>query len=216
MDAYLQYLSRLNGNKPQASMFEPAAPTAPFDASDRNPPGRSVADWIASLAGVDPQNPAQLASSPQTRGLAGSSHGGNPMQPWTDAPVRGAPDNSVASSNDNRNWYTPLGGLLWDGNRSRAPAIDASVPASPIVSTDNPDYSGGLLGRFAALAGFDPQNPNQFAPPPLDDGLRDFYRNDPTQPREDTDLQTLDARLSGSGDIKDAVALYKARKSSRR
>jgi hypothetical protein len=49
MDAYLQYLSRLNGNKPQASMFEPAAPTAPFDASDRNPPGRSVADWIASL-----------------------------------------------------------------------------------------------------------------------------------------------------------------------
>ena len=52
--------------------------------------------------------------------------------------------------------------------------------------------------------------------PPLDDGLRDLYRNDPIQPREDTNLQTLDARLSGSGDIRDAVALYKARKSSRR
>jgi phage terminase large subunit len=34
--------------------------------------------------------------------------------------------------------------------------------------------------------------------------------------REHTDLRTLNARLSNSGDIKDAVALYHARKSSRR
>jgi hypothetical protein len=204
MDACLQYLTRLNGNKPQASMFDPAAPTAPLDTSDRNSPGGSVADWIASLAGVDPQNPAQLASSPQTRGLAGSSFGGNPVQPQTGEPIGVAPDNSAASNNDNRNWYTPLGGLLWDGNRSRAPAIDAGVPASPIVPTDNPNYSGGLLGRFAALAGFDPQKPNQPAPPPPDDE------------QEQAELRALDARLSSSGNIRDAVALYNARKSSRR
>jgi hypothetical protein len=32
------------------------------------------------------------------------------------------------------------------------------------------------------LAGIDPQNPTQPAPPPLDDQLRGFYRDDPLQP----------------------------------
>jgi hypothetical protein len=54
------------------------------------------------------------------------------------------------------------------------------------------------------VAGIDPQNPNQFAPPPLDDE------------QQQADLRALDARLSSSGDIRDAVALYNARKSSRR
>ena len=103
-----------------------------------------------------------------------------------------------------------------NGNNSPASVSDIGAPAGPIVPSDHPYSPGNLADWIAALAGVDRQNPNQFAPPPLDDGLRDFYRNDPTQPREDSDLQTLDARLSGSGDIKDAVALYKARKSSRR
>ena len=37
-----------------------------------------------------------------------------------------------------------------------------------------------------------------------------------TAEREQADLRTLNARLSSSGDIKDAVALYHARKSNRR
>jgi len=78
------------------------------------------------------------------------------------------------------------------------------VRASPIVSTDNANFSGGLLGRFAALAGIDPQSPNQPAPPPLDDE------------REQADMRAPDARLSSSGNIRDAVALYNARKSNRR
>ena len=45
-------------------MFDPAAPTAPFDAADRNSPDPRVADWIASLAGVDPQNPNRFAPPP--------------------------------------------------------------------------------------------------------------------------------------------------------
>jgi hypothetical protein len=203
-DAYLLYLARLNANKPQISMSDPAPPTAPFDATNRNPPRLSAADWIASLAGVDLQNPTQFARSPRTRGLAGSSYSSNPVQPWLDAPIGGAPDNSAASGNDNRHWYVPLGGLLWDGNKSPAPpAADAGVPASPIVSTDDPNYSGGLLGRYLALAGLDSQNSNQPAPPPLDDE------------QDQANLQEFDARLSSTGDIRDAVALYMARKASR-
>jgi hypothetical protein len=32
------------------------------------------------------------------------------------------------------------------------------------------------------MAGVDPQNPNQPAPPPQGDELRAFYRDDPVQP----------------------------------
>jgi hypothetical protein len=39
----------------------------------------------------------------------------------------------------------------------------------------------GLLGRLAALMGVAPQNPDQLAPPPPDDKLRPFYRDNPAQ-----------------------------------
>jgi hypothetical protein len=39
----------------------------------------------------------------------------------------------------------------------------------------------GLLGRLAALMGVGPQNPDQLAPPPQDDELRAFYRDNPAQ-----------------------------------
>jgi hypothetical protein len=147
-EAYRLYLSRLNADKPQASMSDPAAP---FDASDPNRPGLGAADWIASLAGVDPRNPTQPALSPQTRGLAGSPYGGNPTQSWSDAP----------------------------------------------------DYSGGLLNSID-LASLGPQNPDQPVPPPTDDE------------QDQAKLRELDEKLSSTGDIRDAVALYNARKSSRR
>jgi hypothetical protein len=194
-EAYLLYLARLNRNKPQASMSDSAASTASFDASNPNRPRLSAADWIASLAGVGRQNPVQ-PSSPQTRGLAGSAHGGNPVQPWT-----GAPDNSAASGNVNRNRYTPLGGPLWDGNRSRAPVTDADAPASPIDYSDSANYSGGLPGRYLALVGLDPENLTQ--PAPLD------------EEQDQANLRALDAKLSSTGDIRDAVALYNARKAFR-
>jgi len=75
--------------------------------------------------------------------------------------------------------------------------------AAPLAPSDDPSFSGGLLGGLAALAGIDPQNPSQPAPPPLDDE------------QEQADMRALDVRLSGSGDIKDAVALYNARRSKR-
>jgi hypothetical protein len=135
-EAYLLYLARLNARRAQASMSDPAGPTAPFDASNPNPPRLSAADWIASLAGVDRQNPTQPASS--------------------------------------------------------------GVLASPIDSSENANYSGGLPGRYLALAGLDLENPNQ--PAPTDDE------------QVQANLRELDAKLSSTGDIRDAWALYKARK----
>jgi hypothetical protein len=69
----------------------------------------------------------------------------------------------------------------------------------PFVSSDDANYSGGLLGMFAALAGSDP---NQPAPP--DDE------------QEQVNLRALEDRLTSSGNIRDAVALYNARQASRR
>jgi hypothetical protein len=80
--------------------------------------------------------------------------------------------------------------------------VDIRAPAVPLAPSDDPNFSGGLLRRLAALARIDPPNPNQ--PPPLDDE------------QEQADIRALDAKLSSSGNIWDAVALYNAIKSSRR
>lgn len=52
-------------------------------------------------------------------------------------------------------------------------------PALPMGPSRSPYSPGGLAEWMTTMAGVDPQNPNQFAPSPLDDGLRDFYRDDP-------------------------------------
>jgi hypothetical protein len=63
-------------------------------------------------------------------------------------------------------------------NASQASAMDAGAPAAP--PSDDSNFSGGLLGRLAALMGVDPQNPDQLVPPP--DELRALYRDNPAQP----------------------------------
>jgi hypothetical protein len=64
----------------------------------------------------------------------------------------------------------------------QASAFDAAAPFAPLSPSDDAIFSGGLLGRLAAMAGLDPQNAAQPAPLPLDDQLRGFYRDDPVQP----------------------------------
>jgi hypothetical protein len=44
---------------------------------------------------------------------------------------------------------------------------------------DSLKLKGDFADWLAALAGVDPQYPTQLAPPPQDDQLRGFYRNDP-------------------------------------
>jgi len=60
--------------------------------------------------------------------------------------------------------------------------LNLAAPFAPLAPSENANFSGGLLGRLTALAGLDPQDPTRLAPPPLDDQLRGFYRDDPVQP----------------------------------
>jgi hypothetical protein len=69
-----------------------------------------------------------------------------------------------------------------DANQSQASAANAGMPAATLAPSDDSNFSGGLLGRLAALMGVDPQNPDQLAPLPQDDELRAFYRDNPAQP----------------------------------
>jgi hypothetical protein len=64
----------------------------------------------------------------------------------------------------------------------QASVFDTGAPDAPLSPSDDTSFSGGLLGRLIALAGLDPQNLKQPAPPPLDDQLRGFYRDGPAQP----------------------------------
>ena len=86
---------------------------------------------------------------------------------------------------------------------SPASMFDTGAPAMSIASSDGANVPGGVLGSFAAFAGIDPQNPTQ--PESLED-----------DEQEQANLRALSAKLSSSGNIRDAVALYNAIKSNRR
>jgi hypothetical protein len=111
------------------------------------------------------------------------------MPSWTmPPPLGGLRNNSSASgNNDGFNLLAP------------ASAFDTGTPAVPFVSSGDANYSGGLLGMFAAPDGSDPNQPA-----PADDE------------QEQANLQALEDRLSSSGSINDAWALYKARMASGR
>ena len=114
--------------------------------------GLGVGDWRFPFAGIDPSNPTRPVP---------------PLQ--TDS----QPAPGLVRVSDNRSPAAPA---------SQAPVPDASEPAAPVAPSNEPKFSGGLLGRLAALMGVDPENPTQLAPPPLDDQSRGFYRDDPLQP----------------------------------
>jgi len=157
----------------------------------------------SAFPGATPPNPDQPVPPPKRAPLLGI-FSGKPMSlsPFP-LPLGGLPDNSDGSSDGN--WFDFLAGAP-SGNppqsappqtagskpvrtlgrrivgQPQASVFDTSAPAAPFAPSDDPHFSGGLLGRLAALAGIDPQNPTQPALPPLDDSLRGFYRDDAVQP----------------------------------
>ncbi len=161
---------------------------------------RRLSRWDSSaLPGVTPPPPMPAPEPGPPLGIVS----GKSMSQWPLPPqVFGLPDTSNASGNSD--WFDFLAGMgslnsmspapAPDGSKpvrylsrrvvdpSRAPAADSREPAPPLAPSDSPNYVGGLAGRIAALAGIDLQHPTQFAPPPLDDGRRGFYRDDPQQP----------------------------------
>ncbi len=227
-------LGRRTVNSSPASASQATVPAMPFV------PSNGFGNWTSSPDDITPRNPNLPVPPPSSGRPLGIF---KPMPLWTTPPpLGGLLDNSNAAGNNDRNWFTALAGnsisptggsgdtrssptpepqqsqgptpayiqeylqylSQLNGNHSWASVFDPGVPAAPFDVSDPTPFSGGLQGRLAALAGIDPQNPNQFAPPLLDDE------------QEQADLRALDARLSSSGDIRDAVALYNARKSSRR
>lgn len=63
-----------------------------------------------------------------------------------------------------------------NGGAPQAPMFDPAEPAATLPSGD-PNSLGGLAGRIAALAGIDPENPDQPAPQP--GGLLGLYLSGP-------------------------------------
>jgi hypothetical protein len=147
------------------------------------------------------------------------------MPSWTTPPPLGGQLNNSNASGDS-DWLKLLAGLASRNstqpeppqqtadsiperrlvrkilNQSPAPAYDPGAAAAPLAPSVDANYSGGLLGMYAALAGTDPQGQNQPAPPDDEQEL--------------ANIQALEARLSSSGNINDAWALYNVRKASRR
>jgi hypothetical protein len=77
----VRMLSRVSGNNSSAPGFEPSTPTAQFAVPGSSNSSSSIANWIAALAGVDPQNPTQATPSSQADQLAGL-YRDDPLQPW--------------------------------------------------------------------------------------------------------------------------------------
>jgi hypothetical protein len=174
------------------------------------PPGVPNPDTYPQLRRVGSAfprtTPPSYSDQPTPPAEPAPMHGifsGTPMLPSPLPPsIFGLPDNSDASGNgDFLNFLTGI--ASWNPtppapqtagnkeapylsrgivNQSQGSVFDAGAPALPPDPSDGPNFSVGLLGRLVAMAGIAPQNPTQPAPPPLDDQLLGFYRDDPVQP----------------------------------
>jgi hypothetical protein len=205
----------------------PSEESAPGDRSGNAPdtPSPDILYHLrrvsSAFPGIAPPNPDQ---PPPERRPALGIFSGKPMPSWsTPVPLGGLLNNSGGSGNNDLVNF--LAGLAWRNPTQPEPAqqiadsmpergpdrrtyslspasvFDTGAPAVPLVPSDDANYSGGLLSKFAALAGTDP---NQPAAPSSDNE------------QEQADLQALEAKFSSSGNINDARALYKARTASRR
>lgn len=203
-----------------------AAPPNSVPSADRqNSFGERFGNWTSSPAGgISPRNPNLPAPPPQP-GRPLGIFSGKPMPLWTTPPrLGGLLNNSNAAGNNDG--FNLLAGLVSRNpplpappqqtagsiperrlgrsilNRSPAPAYVPGAVAAPLAPSVDANYSGGPLGMYAALAGTDPQNPNQLAPP--DDE------------QEQANIQALEDKLTSTGNINDAWELCKARLASRR
>jgi len=164
---------------PFAPIFNTKAPSGPTGGPDRS----TALDDLIWNFGRSPASPfdAAMPFGPNRRATTDGGDGAPALSAAPAAfalPISAPPDSQgpLSLSDAYLEYLKRL-----NANLSRASATDPSVPAAPLVPSDDADFSGGLLGRLMAVAGIDPQNPNQLAPP-QDDELRAFYRDDPVRP----------------------------------
>jgi hypothetical protein len=199
-----------------AAPGDPSGNSSGVPSPDR--PLRRVSSAFPGMTLPDPYQPVPPSQPGRPLGIVS----GKPMPPWTTPPpLGGLLNNSNASGNGDlvdfltslvpRNPTPPeppqqtaetiptrrLGRSAY--SVSPASVFDTGAPAVPFVSSDDANYAGGVLGKFAAPAGGDP---DQSAPPDDD--------------QEQANLQALEDRFNSTGNINDAWALYKARIASRR
>jgi len=90
-----------------------------------------------------------------------------------------------------------------DRRNSQAPFSDAGPPDAPAAPLDGAHFSD-FFRDYGAATDIDPEDATRQAPPWPDDD------------EEQANLRALEARLSSTGNIRDAVELYKARTAGRR
>jgi hypothetical protein len=181
-----------------------------FGDRSENAPGTARPDSYRTLrrvgsavAGIAPLESNEKVPAPERAPLIGIVSGKPMSFSRFPLPLGGLSDNSDRSSGGNlfdflasvapRNPSpapppTSAGGMPVRilgrsiAGQPQASVFDTGAPAAPLSPSEDANFSGGLLGRLAALTGLDPQNPTQPAPPPLDDQLRGFSRDDPAWP----------------------------------
>jgi hypothetical protein len=125
------------------------------------PPSDRFGNWTSSPAGITPRNP-NLPVPPAEPGMPAGIFNDKPIPLWTTPPpIPGSTDFSEAPGNSTK----PIRYLRrTDGSTPPASVSDTGAPGVSLAPSDSPAPMG-LPGRLAALAGIDPDNPDQLAPP---------------------------------------------------
>lgn len=155
----VRYVSRRDGNLPLASVFDTGAPAGWFVLPDQLNASSGRTDWAAALAGLGPLHPMRAAPPPQRRDAFVSGN---------DALSRAAGGGSYSSRPGQSQGPTAatlpayIRQLNQAGaNEPQAPIFERGVPGASLAPSDSPSPMGGLAGRIAALAGIDPDHPDQ-------------------------------------------------------
>lgn len=202
MEKYARSAAADDGIVAQGEARSPKLPDEEFVLDDQSKASATpLLDAYPRLRRVSSASPGIIPPDPDVPppepGRPLGIYSGKPMPLWTTPlPLQQLLNKSSASGNNDG--FNFLAGLAY-----RNPSQPAA-PAAALAPPDDANFSGGLLGRLAAVAGMNPQNRSQPAPATLDDD------------GEQADMQALEARLANSGNIRDAVALHNARRSSRR
>jgi len=133
----IRYLSRRIADQPQVSVFDTSRPAAPYV------PGREAFALARRNACVSWSDAASRA------GRAGGSSSMSGLQ--------GSARSTLLE------YIQRLKQL--DANKPQASILDPDVSGGSLAPPDRPSPMGGLAGRIAALAGMDPDNPEQSVPP---------------------------------------------------